>query len=92
MGEIAQVFVNGQDCGIVWTPPYRLEVSPALLPGINRLRVEVANPWRNRLIAEATSPTGDIFAPMTGVFEPTAKVRPAGLSGVVWLLVERQGA
>jgi hypothetical protein len=89
VGDIARVVVNGRDCGIVWTPPFRLDISPALRPGVNRMEVQVANPWRNRLVAEAASPTGEIFAPMTAVFEPTAQVLPAGLSGAVALLVER---
>jgi hypothetical protein len=90
VGEIAQVLANGQDCGIVWTPPFRLDISRAVRPGANHMAVRVANPWRNRLIAEAASPTGEIFAPMTAVFEPTAQVRPAGLSGAVSLLLERE--
>jgi hypothetical protein len=92
VGDIARVLVNGRDCGIVWTPPFRLDISPALRAGVNRMEVQVANPWRNRLIAEAGSPTGEIFTPMSAVFEPTATVRPAGLSGAVNLLVERRKA
>ena len=90
--DIARVLVNGQDCGIVWTPPFRLDISPAVRPGANHMEVQVANPWRNRLVAEAGSPTGEIFAPMTAVFETTAAVRPAGVCGAVSLLVERSEA
>jgi hypothetical protein len=48
----------------------------------------VATPWRNRLIAEARRPSGEIFAPMTAVFEPTAEPLPAGLEGPVRLVTE----
>jgi hypothetical protein len=48
----------------------------------------VANPWRNRLIAEAVRRSGEIFAPMTEVFEPSAEPLPAGLAGPVIVLFE----
>ena len=63
--------------------PFRLDVTSAVRAGDNHLEVHVATPWRNRLIAEAAHPTGEIFAPMTAVFEPTAAPLPAGLSGPV---------
>lgn len=84
--DIARVVVNGNDCGIAWTPPFRVDVTAAVRAGDNRIEVEVANPWRNRLIAEAAAPSGEIFAPMTAVFEPTAEPLPAGLAGPVVLI------
>ncbi|WZH38347.1 MAG: glycosyl hydrolase [Microbacterium enclense] len=83
---VARVRVNGTDCGIAWTAPYRVDVTAAWREGANDVRVEVAVPWRNRLIAEAAEPTGEIFAPMTEVFSPRAEGRPAGLSGPVSLV------
>lgn len=85
VGDIARIVVNGVDCGVAWTAPFRVEVSPALHAGENELEIEVANPWRNRLIAEGAEASGEVFAPMTGVFEPTAAVEPAGLLGPVRL-------
>lgn len=86
--DIAQVTVNGTDCGIAWTAPFRVDVTAALRAGDNVVEVEVATPWRNRLIAEAEAPTGAIFAPMTDVFEPTAEPLPAGLEGPVELFAD----
>ncbi len=86
--DIAQVTVNGVDCGVAWTAPFRVDVTSAVRPGSNELEVDVANPWRNRLIAEAGSPTGAIFAPMTEVFDPAAEPLPAGLSGPVTVVRE----
>ena len=79
--DIARIVFNGLDCGIVWTAPFEVDVSAAVRTGANRLEVHVATPWRNRLIAEAARPTGQVFAPMTQVFEPTAEPLPAGLRG-----------
>ncbi|WP_314504029.1 glycosyl hydrolase [uncultured Microbacterium sp.] len=79
--DIARVLLNGIDCGIVWTAPFEVDVSAALRAGTNHLEVHVATPWRNRLIAEAAHPSGEIFAPMTEVFEASADPLPAGLQG-----------
>ena len=56
--DLARVTVNGADCGIAWTPPFRVDVTSALRPGGNIVEVEVATPWRNRIIAEAGAPSG----------------------------------
>jgi hypothetical protein len=86
--EIARVRLNGVDCGVAWTEPFRVDVTVAVRTGRNALEIDVATPWRNRLIAEAASPSGEIPAPMTAVFEPTADPLPAGLAGPVALLAE----
>jgi hypothetical protein len=88
VGDIARVTVNDIECGIVWTPPFRADVTAAVRPGRNTLRIAVTNPWRNRLISEASEPTGDVFAPMAAVYEPTAAPLPAGLAGTVTLIVQ----
>ena len=85
VGDLARVRVNGVDCGIVWTAPWEIDVTAALRPGANTVEVEVANAWMNRLIAEAASPTGEIFAPVAGVYSADAPVHPSGLSGPVTL-------
>lgn len=46
LGEVknmARVYVNGEDLGVVWTAPFRVEASSAIQPGENALRVEVVN-------------------------------------------------
>jgi hypothetical protein len=53
---MARVALNGKDLGLLWKPPYRLDVTDALVPGENRLEVAVTNLWPNRLI-------GDEFLP-----------------------------
>lgn len=87
--DIARVRLNGVDCGVAWTSPFRVDVTPAVRVGRNVLEVEVATPWRNRLIAEASAPSGEIFSPMTQVFEQTASPLPAGLAGPVEIVAEK---
>jgi hypothetical protein len=52
VGEVAQVRVNGTDCGLVWAPPYRLEVTDALRPGTNSIEIVVFNTAANALAAD----------------------------------------
>jgi len=52
VGEVAQVRVNGIDCGLVWAPPYRLEVTEALRPGPNAIEIVVYNTAANALAAD----------------------------------------
>jgi hypothetical protein len=87
VGDLARVRVNGTDRGIVWTAPWRLDVTGALRPGRNTVEVEVANAWMNRLIAEAQAPTGELFAPVAAVYAADAPVQTAGLTGPVVLEV-----
>lgn len=54
--ELAEVHVNGQPCGIVWVPPFRVDISQAVKPGANTLAVDVVNFWPNRLIGDAALP------------------------------------
>ena len=54
--EMARVKINGQDCGIVWVPPYQLDVSDYLRAGKNELEIEVVNTWNNRLVGDAKKP------------------------------------
>jgi hypothetical protein len=85
VGDLARVRVNGMDCGVVWTEPWELDVTAAVRAGRNTVEVDVANAWMNRLIAEAASPTGEIFGPVVGVYSADAPVHPSGLSGPVVL-------
>jgi hypothetical protein len=53
---MARVILNGRDLGILWKPPYRVDVTAAALPGNNSLEVAVVNLWPNRLIGDEQLP------------------------------------
>jgi hypothetical protein len=55
--DIAEIEINGKPVGLLWAPPYRLEVTAALKPGTNKIEVKVTNEWTNRLIGDALLPT-----------------------------------
>ncbi|MHB0958673.1 MAG: glycosyl hydrolase [Pirellulaceae bacterium] len=52
--NVARVRLNGHDLGVVWTAPWRVEITGALKPGANELEIEVANLWPNRLIGDGS--------------------------------------
>jgi len=54
--NVARVRLNGHDLGVVWTAPWRLEITGAVKEKGNELEVEVANLWPNRLIGDASLP------------------------------------
>ena len=87
--ELAGVKVNGRSCGVVWCPPFRVNVTGALTPGDNQLQIEVVNFWPNRIIGDASLPPGQRLT-QTNIRKLTAKtpLEPAGLLGPVRLITE----
>ena len=51
--EAAEVYVNGQRAGVVWHPPYKIDVSKFLIAGNNDLRIVVGNTAINSLAGQA---------------------------------------
>jgi hypothetical protein len=59
LGEVkvmAGVRLNGKELGVLWKPPYAVDVTEALKPGRNELEVKVTNLWPNRLIGDEQYP------------------------------------
>jgi hypothetical protein len=52
VGEVAQVRVNGIDCGLAWAPPHRIEIADALRSGANEIEITVYNTAANALAAD----------------------------------------
>jgi hypothetical protein len=50
--NLARVRLNDADLGTVWTAPWRVDATGALRARGNRLEIEVANLWVNRLIGD----------------------------------------
>lgn len=82
--NIAEVYVNGIDCGTAWTYPYRVDISKALKPGMNKIRIEVSNTWANRLIGDNGLPQEKRVTWTNAPFRLDGKsLLPAGLLGPV---------
>jgi hypothetical protein len=53
---IGEVRVNRRSLGILWKPPFRIDITDAVRPGENELQVLVTNLWPNRLIGDEQLP------------------------------------
>jgi len=53
---MAEMKLNGKDLGILWKPPYRVDVTGVLRAKANELEVRVVNLWINRLIGDEELP------------------------------------
>lgn len=83
--DIAEVHVNGAALGALWKPPFRIDVTGALVPGVNRLEIKVTNQWTNRLIGDRTvSAEKRVFAAGgPPPFGPPPALSESGLLGPV---------
>jgi hypothetical protein len=87
LGEVknlAEVTVNGKPLGIVWHTPYRVEVTGALKPGANEVKIKVINAWVNRLIGDQQpdATTKYTFADVKP-YKANSPLQPSGLLGPV---------
>lgn len=58
--NIARVWLNGKDMGIVWTTPWQVEITGTVKEKDNELKIEVINLWANRLIGDELLPDDGI--------------------------------
>jgi len=87
--NLARVRLNGRDLGVVWCAPWRLEVSAALAGGANRLEIEVANLWPNRLIGDLSLPEKERLSWTTrNPYKNDSALLPSGLLGPVRILTD----
>ena len=84
---MARVSVNGLDCGVAWTAPWRVDISRAVKPGRNTLEIQVANLWPNRMIGDLVEKRVPPIAKTTfHPFKATDPLLPSGLLGPVTLM------
>ena len=89
VSDVAHVWLNGRDLGVLWLPPYSVNVDGYLRQGDNTLQIEVVNTWHNALRGADCGK-----APYEGIWT-NARYRtkgdallPAGLLGPVSLEIE----
>jgi hypothetical protein len=95
--EIAEVRLNGRSLGVLWCPPWNLEITDALKNGDNTLEIDVVNLWPNRLIGDGKLPLEKRFAktnvavyyskPQKG---PDHELLQSGLLGPVTIKIAKQ--
>ena len=87
--HVAEVFVNDKPLGILWKPPFIVDITDVAKPGANKVTVKVTNVWKNRLIKDTTLP---VESRVTWSFypfyqnEPEAPLMESGLLGPVRVL------
>jgi hypothetical protein len=91
--SLGEVTLNGWPLSILWKPPYRLEITKATRPGLNRLQIEITNTWANRLVGDTKLPpdqrfcrTNITYSGTPGVAWKDIPLRPSGLMGPVKLI------
>jgi hypothetical protein len=84
LGEVqvmAQVKLNGQDLGVLWKAPFKVNVTGALKSGQNTLEIRVANLWPNRMIGDAALPVAKRFT--WSSYEPFTQDSALPKSGLI---------
>jgi len=92
LGEVknlAEVSVNGQNLGILWKTPFKLDITDAVKKGNNVLEIKVTNLWVNRLIGDAQPGVTDKITFTTMPFyQANSPLLPSGLLVPVKILTE----
>lgn len=89
--DLAEVTLNGQNLGVIWKLPFRLDVTDYLRKGENLLEVKVINPWRNRMIGDAQPdcPEKITYTTLSGGLGETSPLRESGLIGPVRIISKK---
>lgn len=91
MANIAEVSINGKDCGTLWTFPFKTAISQALQKGKNTIVVKVTNTWANRLIGDQKLPKEQRLTWTTAPFRLEGNpLLKAGLLGPVTIVKEKK--
>ena len=87
VAELAEVRLNGKSLGIVWSPPFRVNLTTALKPAGNQLEIDIVNFWPNRIIGDASLTTNQ-HVTQTNIRKLTVetKLMESGLLGPVRIL------
>jgi hypothetical protein len=86
--SLCDVTLNGEALGVLWSAPFRTDISGKLKTGTNHLQIKVVNLWCNRIIGDAALPESKRLT-RTNVTKLTRNtpLEPSGLFGPVRLLV-----
>jgi hypothetical protein len=90
VGIMADVKINGQPAGGVWTYPWRCNITGLIKEGKNTIEVEVVNNWINRLIGDSMLPEKDRQTWINvNPVKPSDPLQQSGLLGPVKIIYIR---
>lgn len=84
--ELAEVRLNGKQVGIVWSHPFRVEITDALSDTTNELEVDVVNFWTNRVIGDQLLPENQRYTNTNLSIDKDTPLMRSGLLGPVRLM------
>lgn len=87
--NIAEVRLNGKKLGVVWTAPWRVEITGAVQAADNALEIDVVNLWPNRLLGDLALPAEQRRTRTNIKIDPKSPLLPSGLLGPVVVQRER---
>jgi hypothetical protein len=89
---MAKIRLNGKEVGTRWHAPYQVEITDEVVEGENKLEVEVANLWCNRLIGDANQPENKrlTWSTWKNPYPANSPLYPSGLIGPVQILTENK--
>lgn len=83
VGGLAHVWLNGEDCGAVWTAPWK--ACGKVREGANTLKVRFTNTWHNRLIGDCMMEESErVTSSNLHYFQKKREVTPAGWSPTIY--------
>ncbi len=92
--EVADVRLNGKKLGVLWSAPWRVEITDSVKPAGNMLEIDVVNLWANRVIGDLNQPKEKRFTKTHDAFRfnmitKDTPLLDAGLLGPVKVLGEK---
>jgi hypothetical protein len=91
VANLAEVRLNGRDLGVVWKPPFQVDVTGLVQAAGNRLEVKVVNLWVNRMIGDEKLPEARRYTHANmHKFTASSPLRASGLLGPVRLRAARE--
>jgi hypothetical protein len=90
VANIAEVRINGRKAAVLWTAPFRTDITEHLKTGSNEIEIEVTNTWSNRLAFDASLPEAERKTWTIEGPKANSKVKTAGLEGPVHLRIGKR--
>ena len=85
VGQMADVFINGEHVEFLWKAPYKVDWTGTLKPGKNTIEVKVVNTWPNRLIGDMQAGAEKLTYTTMPFYQADSPLTPSGLMGPVLL-------
>ncbi len=84
LSKVGEVWLNDQSLGITWAKPHKFDITNIVKSGDNRLIIEVANTWSNRLTGDAIKGENYTNSNITRTIVATKGILPGDQTRVPW--------